>query len=86
MTYDFADTCILIVEDNQPMALLIQSLLNSFGFDDVEIAKDGEEGFKSFCDNNHDIVITDWMMKPMDGISLSRLLRNSPKSPNQFVR
>ncbi len=67
------------------MMELTRSLLETFGIERVDCAVDGEEGFRKFCLGNHDIVIADWMMKPMDGISLSRRIRNDPKSPNQFV-
>lgn len=64
---------------------LTRSLLEAFGIRQVLAAKDGEEAFKVFCKNNPDIVIADWMMKPMDGISLARRIRNDPQSPNQFA-
>lgn len=67
------------------MMELTKSLLETFGIEDVQGAKDGEEGFQKFCKRNHDLVIADWMMKPMDGISFTRLVRNDPRSPNQFV-
>src|SRR5690606_14043240 len=38
-----------------------------------------------FCEINPDIVIADWMMKPMDGISFARMVRNDPRSPNAYV-
>lgn len=85
MAYQFNTTSILIVEDNQPMLMLAKSLLQTFGVGAVLTAKNGEDGFKLFCDNNPDIVLADWMMKPMDGISLARRIRNDPASPNQFV-
>jgi two-component system chemotaxis response regulator CheY len=30
-------------------------------------------------------VIADWMMRPMDGIAFTRLIRNDPSSPNPYV-
>ena len=85
MAYQFQNISILIVEDNLPMMELTRSLLETFGITDVDSAKDGEEGFEKFCKKNHDLVIADWMMKPMDGLSLTRRIRNDPLSPNQFV-
>ena len=85
MAYQFHNISVLIVEDNLPMMELTRSLLEAFGIKRVDCAADGEEGFRKFCLTNHDIVIADWMMKPMDGISLTRRIRNDPKSPNQFV-
>ena len=85
MAYNFSDVSILIVEDNQPMVDLLKSLLETYGFENVISAKDGDEGFDAFCKASPDLVITDWMMKPTDGISLTRRIRNDPMSPNQFV-
>jgi DNA-binding response OmpR family regulator len=85
MAYQFQNVKVLIVEDNQPMLELAKSILLTFGIQNVYTARHGEEGFRLFCDTNPDLVIADWMMKPMDGISLTRRIRSDPKSPNQFV-
>ncbi len=85
MGYDFSHISILIVEDNQPMLDLTRSLIETFGVTSIHTAKNGDAGFRLFCDYNTDIVIADWMMKPVDGISLARRIRNDPSSPNQFV-
>ena len=85
MSYHFDTISVLIVEDNQPMLDLVKSLLSTFGVGNIYAAKNGDDGFRLFCQQNPDIVIADWMMKPMDGISLTRRIRNDPGSPNQFV-
>ncbi|MCB1721958.1 MAG: response regulator [Rhodospirillales bacterium] len=85
MAYDFSDVSVLIVEDNLPMVELIKSLLTAFGIKKISSARDGEEGFTLYRKETFDLVITDWMMKPVDGISLTRRLRNDPLSPNQYV-
>lgn len=85
MSYSFGNISILLVEDNQPMTELIRSLLLLFGVGQVLTAKNGREGFDRYLEHNPDMVLTDWMMREMDGISLTRLIRNSPKSKNQFV-
>ncbi|HBR68610.1 MAG TPA: response regulator [Rhodospirillaceae bacterium] len=85
MTYEFYKIKVLVVEDNKPMLDLTKSILQTFGVVEVIAAKDGEEGFREYCLHNPDIVIADWMMKPMDGISLTRRIRNDPKSPSQYT-
>lgn len=85
MTYQLHRISILVVEDNLPMLEIAKSLLLTFGVGHVIGAHDGEIGFKRFCEYNPDIVIADWMMKPMDGISFTRLIRNDPQSPNPYV-
>lgn len=85
MSYQMHRISVLVVEDNQPMLDIAKSLLVTFGVGHVIGAPDGEMGFKRFCEYNPDIVIADWMMKPMDGISFTRLVRNDPRSPNPYV-
>lgn len=85
MPYSFENISVLIVEDNQPMAAVARSILETFGVETIHIARHGEEGFSIFCKNNPDIVLADWMMKPMDGISLTQRIRNEARSPNPFV-
>jgi len=64
---------------------LAKSILQTFGVGDVIGAKNGEEGFKTYCRKNPDVVLADWMMKPLDGIALTRRIRTDPKSPNPYV-
>ncbi len=85
MAYQLHRISILVVEDNQPMLEIAKSLLLTFGVGHVIAASNGEIGYKRFCEYNPDIVIADWMMKPMDGISFTRMIRNDPTSPNAYV-
>lgn len=85
MSYQFNRISVLVVEDNQPMLEVAKSLLTAFGVGHVIGAQNGEIGYKRFCEYNPDMVIADWMMKPTDGISLTRMIRNDPASPNPYV-
>lgn len=85
MTYQMHRISVMVVEDNQPMLEITKSLLLTFGIGHVIGAKDGDTGFKKVCKYNPDIIIADWMMTPMDGISFTRRIRNDPASPNQYV-
>ncbi len=85
MAYNLNNIKILIVEDMQPMLSLTISLLKMFGFKDVQGAKDVQDGYSLFCQHKHDIIITDWLMEPMDGIDLIKMVRRNENSPNKFV-
>ena len=85
MPYNFKKVKILLVDDMQPMLTLTASLLKIFGFDNVVLAHDGEEGFVKFCEHNPDLVISDWLMEPYDGTELVKRIRTDPNSPNKFV-
>lgn len=85
MSYQFHNLKVLIVEDNKPMLELTKSILASFGVGKIEGCLNGADGFNKFCSFNPDLVIIDWMMEPYNGVTLSRKIRNDPKSPNQYV-
>lgn len=85
MTYQFANASVLVIDDMKPMLSLTASILKTFGFRHVYTAQDAEDGFAKFCQFSPDIVLTDWLMEPYDGIELTRKIRNDPKSPNKFV-
>ncbi|MAI62298.1 MAG: hypothetical protein CBB87_07465 [Micavibrio sp. TMED27] len=85
MAYNFDAISVLIVEDNEPMLSLLEGILQTFGITKIFKARNGEEGFEVVKRHNPDIIITDWMMRPVDGISLTRRVRNDPGSPNQFA-
>ena len=85
MSYNFDRVRVLVIEDNAPMLEICKTLLLTFGIGEVLTARNGEEGFKVFCKENPDVILADWMMEPVDGISMTRRVRNEPSSPNQYV-
>ena len=85
MVYQLKKASVLVVDDMQPMLALVTSLLKLFGFTDIHPAHDAEEGFNLFCAHNPDIVLTDWLMEPYDGIEMVRRIRYDARSPNRFV-
>lgn len=84
-TYKLGAIKLLIVEDNEPMMRLVKSIMESFGCDDIHTTLDGESGFEESCRIAPDLIIADWMMHPMDGIELTKQVRNDPRSPDPYV-
>lgn len=76
---------ILVVEDTVPMRKLIVSVLESLGVGKIHTAEHGRDGFTKYQRLNPDIIITDWLMKPVDGIELIKMVRHNPSSPNRTV-
>ena len=85
MVYQFKAVSILVVDDMKPMAVLVSSLLKIFGFQNIHVAYDTEDAFAQFCRYKPDIVLTDWLMQPFDGIEFIRRIRRDPRSPNKYV-
>ena len=85
MVYDLEHIKVLIADDMKPMQSVTNNVLKTFGFRDIALANNGEEAFELFCRFNHDLIITDWIMEPMDGLELAQKIRTDPASPNKFV-
>lgn len=85
MALKFDRVSVLVVEDTGPMRKLIVSILETFGFAKIFYAEDGHSGFQAFKKNNPDIVLVDWLMRPVDGLELVKQIRTNPTSPNRQV-
>jgi DNA-binding NtrC family response regulator len=62
-------TRVLVVDDEEVMRDLLADCLNSFGYE-VVFATNGREGLQAYKGGHFDIVISDLMMSPMDGLEL----------------
>lgn len=67
-------TSVLVVEDDPVVALNHQDLVVSCGYE-VVVARDGEEALEAFRTRTFRIVICDWQMPVMDGLTFCRALR-----------
>ena len=76
---------VLIADDDRRISMIIRQVLESLGFKDISVARDGENALNILSGDRVDMLITDWQMAPMDGISLVRHLRTSEDSPNRFM-
>ncbi|MGB4106361.1 MAG: response regulator [Alphaproteobacteria bacterium] len=85
MPYTLDRVKILVIDDMIPMQSLIKSILTIYGFKEIFTAGDGEEGFDLLCRHNPDLVITDWVMEPLDGLGFTEKVRRNPLSPNPYV-
>ncbi len=85
MAYTLEKAKILIVDDMKPMVALCGSVLQILGFKNVFTAENGAKGFESVCKHDPDLVITDWMMSPVDGLEMTKMIRRNPLAPNPYV-
>ncbi len=65
---------ILIVEDEEPLTMLLRYNLEAEGYE-VESAARGDEADTKLKENIPDLVVLDWMLPGMSGIELCRRLR-----------
>ena len=69
---------ILAVDDSASMRQMVSFTLKNAGYDVVE-AVDGEDAFEKARTRDFDLVLTDQNMPRLDGIGLTRKLRETPK-------
>lgn len=72
---------ILVVEDEEPLALLLQYNLESEGFT-VNICHDGDNAELDIEENQPDMLILDWMLPGVSGLELCRRVRSNAKTSN----
>lgn len=72
---------VLVVEDEEPLALLLRYNLESDGFD-VHVANNGEEAEISIDEDPPDLIVLDWMLPGVSGLELCRRLRASRETRN----
>lgn len=69
---------VLLVEDEQTLAMIIKDTLDGQGFD-IHTAADGQEGLRLFFDLRPDVLVADVMMPRMDGFELVRCIRQTDR-------
>lgn len=85
MSLSLGELCFLVVDDNDYVRRLLRRVFVSFGVGKVVEAEDGEAGYEIFRSGAFDIVFADWMMGPVDGLTLVRNIRNRSDSPDACV-
>lgn len=69
---------VLLVEDEQTLAMIIKDTLEGQGFL-IHTAADGEEGLRLFFDLHPDVLVADVMMPRMDGFEMVRRIRQTDR-------
>lgn len=94
-SYKFESFSVLVVEDNSFMRLLLGNILRSLGFGSVQTAADGgdamdclrvvNEAKKNGSGRPFDMIFSDMIMAPVDGLELLKWVRWSNESPDRMV-
>ena len=79
-TLDFAQSKVVVIEDNLSNQTLVLRLLNVLGINNIEVATDGLEGLNKVFEVKPDLVILDLTMPRMSGYEVLHHLKNSKDS------
>jgi two-component system, cell cycle response regulator len=67
---------LLLVEDEPTQRLLLSRMLRAAGYS-VDVAENGETALRMIKTGQYQLVLTDWEMPGMDGVTLCRLVREA---------
>lgn len=70
---------ILVVDDQQPMRKTIAYILRQLGYKNLLFAEDGEAAWRVINNDPVDIVLLDWNMPRLSGLSLLERIRKSER-------
>ena len=73
---DLEKVTFAVIDDNSNMRHLVRTLIISFGARMVYEAEDGASGLEIIESYGPDIVVTDWVMPLIDGLEMTKLIRN----------
>jgi diguanylate cyclase (GGDEF)-like protein len=75
---------VLLVDDDVMMLARLSKQLTAAGHK-VAACKDGDSALKYALEHKPDLIITNWHMKPMDGITLSKTLHSSAWGSSIYI-
>lgn len=82
---DFSQISILIVDDNEFIRTLVTQMCRAVGMTNIIEADDAAEAFKALQRTSVDLVLCDYLMSPLNGIELVKLIRTAQDSTCQDV-
>jgi len=73
------NTKILVVDDDPAIRESLKAILSSDGYQ-VYTSKNGKEALEKLFEINPDIMLVDFLMPELDGISLCKIVKNNPET------
>ena len=70
---------ILVVDDSGTMRIMFQQILKQAGFENLVMAKNGDDAIEKVKAEKFDLVISDWNMPGKDGMTLLKWLRGQKR-------
>ena len=75
---------ILLIEDSKTNLAVFKNLLSPLGFEIIQ-ATNGQQGVKTALAEQPDLILMDLVMPVIDGLTATRLIRESGKLPNVVI-
>jgi signal transduction histidine kinase/DNA-binding response OmpR family regulator len=69
------ETRLLLAEDNRTNQMVATAMLRKLGYENVDIAEDGEQALVMIAERPYDLILMDCLMPHLDGYAATRALR-----------
>jgi CheY-like chemotaxis protein len=76
---------VLAVDDHAATRKLIGDVLRAAGIGEVQTAESGIEGLKTLVPFQPDLLIVDWNMPGMDGLTMTKIIRAAALNPDPMI-
>jgi CheY-like chemotaxis protein len=84
-TYDLTNLRVLIVDDSRYMLKIIRTLLDAMGISAVRGVESAENIFAEIKNWKPDLIITDHIMEPINGLELIKRIRSQEEELQRFI-
>ncbi|MFP6774765.1 MAG: response regulator, partial [Alphaproteobacteria bacterium] len=74
MAYNLEQVQVQLIEDNRNMRALVKAMLNALGMKSVRDYANGQQAQAAVEEFTPDLIITDWMMAPVDGLEYTKFI------------
>jgi two-component system chemotaxis response regulator CheY len=71
---------VMVVDDQQSMRSICKFILNQLGFKDIIEARSGRDALGKLEQSHVDLIISDWNMDDIDGLTLLKVVRKHPRT------
>ena len=82
MSVNFANYRFLVVDDNPHMCRIVKAILAQFGARDIVTVNNVNAALDEMQSRVFDILITDHLMEPFDGLQLTHMIRSAAENIN----
>jgi two-component system chemotaxis response regulator CheY len=82
---DLSALTVLVADDNDVMRSTFKQLLRAYGVRNIFEAHEGAATLQHVEERAIDILVTNWDMRPIDGIEVVRILRRHPVPEKQMI-
>lgn len=83
--YNLENLKVLVLDDHAPMRRILMSLLRELGINRLTQSGNAVEALRNLQDTDPDLIITDALMEPMDGLEFTRKIREGEAGVDPFV-